>query len=1126
MILRKVIYLLLPAPDYFNHLIFQNFTFMTSLPSSGDVAPAFFQSALTSIHDPIYVFDREHRLVYVNQAMQNLFAGIAITGKTVAELGYPVEICAWSDTYVDQVFETGEPVEDEFFYTTLSGREAYYNFSLSAIKDDAGKVAYVIGISRETTMRRVKENDREALLYGQQQAFRAAMRGQPLQVSLKPLIDAIVLQTNGDARAAFYVIPPCKEGLHLVAGMSEEYAKDVNGFKVGPESPACGLAMHTGEPVITPDIEEEPLWIPFRDMARKHRYRGCWSFPVRTEGGPVLGTLAMYFESPREPRPHELEMADVLAHAAAIIISRDNETRERARAEKALKESREKYCTLFDSIDEGFCLIQLIYDDKGEISDWLFVEANPTFERLSGLQPAGKKISELLPGTEKFWFSFYDSVNKARKPARVENEVAALGKWYNIYASPVNGVPDMLAVIFDDVTQRRQIEAAQRANEERQAFLLKLSDTLRQLSAPAEIQGKAAQLLGEQLGASRVVYVEVTDREYIVRQDYVNGIPSMVGRHAIGDFGPGKLAEYLDGRTRVVNDTRADEYNSSADARNFEAIGVRAGVGVPLLKDGRFVANFVAHMKEPHHWTAHEVGLIEETAERTWAAVERAKAEEGLRNTELTRRMALEAFNIGMTVWYPQEDYTDSDDRFFELFGLNDGDVINRETALSKLLHPEDREYYGDLVIKALDPQGDGSLYAEYRVIYPDGSIHWIATTGQTIFEGQLPVRMYGMVQEITLRKEAENNARRAEEEYRVKLEREVRERTAELNSSRELLRATFDSNPEMIQVFRAVRNKQGTIVDFIWILNNASSEQIYGDVIGKSLLENNPGVMDEGIFAKFVEVVETGIPQQYEKHYVHEQFDGWFFQSVVKMEDGVATNTANITERKKTEQKLRELEVSRQREIVTATLNALEEERRRIAESLHNGLGQLLYAIKISLATLAQEMAPAEFKEAKDYTSHLLGDAITESRRISHELMPATLEEFGLQTAIGDICDQLQDGIHFTCLFKGPKQRLEKYLELAVYRTVQELMTNVIKHARATEARTEVAIGKKQVLIRVTDNGKGFLTVQTHKPGIGLSSIRSKIKLLNGQVDVRTGNNGTEVEVLIPIPQATGKNG
>lgn len=501
---------------------------------------------------------------------------------------------------------------------------------------------------------------------------------------------------------------------------------------------------------------------------------------------------------------------------------------------------------------------------------------------------------------------------------------------------------------------------------------------------------------------------------------------------------------------------------------------------------------------------------------------------------------------------------------------------------------------------------------------------------------------------DIEYRKQAELALRQSEERYRNKLEREVKERTDELEKSKGLLQATLDSNLEMIQVFKAIRNKAGKITDFIWILNNHASEEALGNVIGKSLIGNNPGVIKAGIFDKFVEVVETGVPQQYERHYIYEQFDGWFHQSVVKLNDGVATNTVNITERKKVdlqlkdgrdrlqsildttlvqmwileavrnkkgkitdfkikvvnkeleketgrtdlvdkhfmkeypsiksaglfdlivqtietgepqqleysyayngfekwfasmfvklndgvvatnmdisdrkqaEEKLRILEAEQQREIFRVSLSALEEERRRISESLHNGLGQLLYGIKISLAHLSEEQAiadPAAYKINKKYTDDLLTKAIRESRRISHELMPSMLEDFGLVAAIEDICKQFSDDVRFACFFKGLNKRLDKYMELAIYRIVQELMTNVIKHAKATNASTEVIRDGSRVLVKVKDNGIGYKASDKSNTGIGLASIRSKARLLNGHVTIESSaGKGTMITVEIPL--------
>jgi PAS domain S-box-containing protein len=177
----------------------------------------------------------------------------------------------------------------------------------------------------------------EACLSGQKEAFQMAMDGQPLSNSLAPLVRTALEQTQGIFRAAFYTLTPDGTGLRHVIGMTETYARDIDGFAIGPESLACGLALHFGEPVITRDVEEDPRWDSWRWLARQHGYRGCWSFPVRTSGGPIVGSFAMYFAEPRCPTDMDIDLAGVIAHAAAVIISRQVEVAQREKAERALR---------------------------------------------------------------------------------------------------------------------------------------------------------------------------------------------------------------------------------------------------------------------------------------------------------------------------------------------------------------------------------------------------------------------------------------------------------------------------------------------------------------------------------------------------------------------------------------------------------------------------------------------------------------------------------------------------------------------------------------------------------------------------------------------------------------------
>jgi PAS domain S-box-containing protein len=165
-------------------------------------------------------------------------------------------------------------------------------------------------------------------------------------------------------------------------------------------------------------------------------------------------------------------------------------------------------------------------------------------------------------------------------------------------------------------------------------FLTTLSDELRPLRDPREIQDVAARLLGEQLGVNRVSYAEVDGDEFVVGRSYARGVAPFTGRGPISLFGATFLDQYRRGETVTVDDVASDPRFSDAERASLLANQIAAFVGVMLHKDGRWVAAFGVHSATPRAWTREHVKLIEATGERTWAAADRAKAQDALRVSE------------------------------------------------------------------------------------------------------------------------------------------------------------------------------------------------------------------------------------------------------------------------------------------------------------------------------------------------------------------------------------------------------------------------------------------------------------------------------------------------------------
>jgi PAS domain S-box-containing protein len=150
----------------------------------------------------------------------------------------------------------------------------------------------------------------------------------------------------------------------------------------------------------------------------------------------------------------------LLARAITYAVERKKLEETVEKRTLLLKVSEEKYRTLFDSIDEAFCIIEMIFDADGKPIDYRFLEINASFEKQTGLHDAtGKRMRSLAPNHEAYWFEIYGKVALTGKSVRFTNEARALNRWYDVFAFPVGeGKIRKVAVLFNDITQRRNLE--------------------------------------------------------------------------------------------------------------------------------------------------------------------------------------------------------------------------------------------------------------------------------------------------------------------------------------------------------------------------------------------------------------------------------------------------------------------------------------------------------------------------------------------------------------------------------------------------------------------------------------------------------------------------------------------
>ena len=185
----------------------------------------------------------------------------------------------------------------------------------------------------------------------------------------------------------------------------------------------------------------------------------------------------------------------------------------------------------------------------------------------------------------------------------------------------------------ETLNRLKRVEVALQESESRHAFLLRLGDALRGLIDPMAIQEESSRLLGERLAADRAYYAEIDEAQGFIRveRNFVRaGVSNMVGRYSLSDFSWVDWTLRMGGPV-IVADAQTSPLIPDADRPAVAAVGLTAFVAAPLIKDGRPVGALVVNDVSPRDWTPDEVELVKETAERTLEAIERARAEEQLR---------------------------------------------------------------------------------------------------------------------------------------------------------------------------------------------------------------------------------------------------------------------------------------------------------------------------------------------------------------------------------------------------------------------------------------------------------------------------------------------------------------
>jgi len=397
----------------------------------------------------------------------------------------------------------------------------------------------------------------------------------------------------------------------------------------------------------------------------------------------------------------------------------------------------------------------------------------------------------------------------------------------------------------------------------------------------------------------------------------------------------------------------------------------------------------------------------------------------------------------------------------------------------------------------------------EYRVVWPDGSAHWIVARGLFQFDSNgRPCRALGILMDISSRKAAEDAVLRLNEE----LEQRVELRTAELAASEAKFRNLAEGSPNAILIIQQDRIVYASPAcermlgytredlyrpDFDFLrLHAPASAALVKDRYARQMQGENEAPCEVTLVAK------NG-----------QEIDAILATNVIDHEGGraILSVITDITARRRAE-RLQIRQQKQLRRLAARLASSQDDEQRRIAEGLHDDVAQVLTACSIKMGVAERAENAAELRAIHDEIDLLLTEASEKVRSLSFELLSATLYRLGLRAAIHELCEGMlvRYGIRFHLEGGEHAKDLDEAVTTVVYKAVRELLFNVVKHAGVREAWVRMSMENDTLELRVEDHGRGFpkdwQSRQTGvSEGMGLVAARERMREIGGKMRVES---------------------
>ncbi|NCD21819.1 MAG: PAS domain S-box protein [Spartobacteria bacterium] len=731
-------------------------------------------------------------------------------------------------------------------------------------------------------------------------------------------------------------------------------------------------------------------------------------------------------------------------------------------AEEALKASEARQRQLFDFAVDGI----LLGSPDGVVAD-----ANACMCALAGRtrrELIGKHVTELFdPQTMAETPMRFDLVHLGETVTRVRKLVRPDASEVVVEIHSKRMPDGTIQSIYHDISQRKQAEEALRLSE---AKYRNLHETMRDAFVAADLQGR------------------------------------------IQDFNPAfrKLTGYSAAELRNMSYRRLTPRKwHAAEAKILKDQVLARGYSDVFEKEYRRKNGTLVPIEL-------RIILIRDAAGRPtgmWASIrdvaERKRAEDALRQSESKYRLLFENMRDAFAAMDLQGRLIDCNPAFEKLLGYSRKEVLRLHLAD---ITPPEWLAVEKKAVAQMRRRGYSNRF-EKEYVRKDGTRVPVELQGSLIRDAQgRPAGLWAIIRDVAERKRAETELRQAHAE----LERRVRERTAELESSREALAQSEEQFREMAENAK----------DAFWLIDARTLKVLYVSPAFERIW-NRPVEMDAArwfahvhpddrahVLRAFRSGLRTGIPATVTYRLIWP--DGsirWIESSGAMIRD--ARNRPN-----RAAGLIRD--ITDQRRLEAEILQAAEAERQRIGRDLHDSLGQALTAIGYLADAVREDLTRAQRPEADDVRKlgRLIGQTAADAHALARGLLLADVKRGGLAAALQELAFRTQELFGVVCRYSGPATLppLDVHAAGQLYRIAQEAAANAAKHGRAQRIEIRLAKERRGLLLSVRDNGRGLPARKNNAPGLGLDIMRYRAGLIGATLWIDTHpRRGTTVKCLLP---------